>query len=71
VGVVALDQGAVVAVHRADELCERNNNTRRKAVPEGGGLGGELDRKVGKPGALGRAFRHQHRLHQTGALTAV
>jgi hypothetical protein len=54
-----------------DELCERNNNTRRKAVPEGGGLGGELDRKVGKPGALGRAFRHPHRLHQAGALTPV
>ncbi len=47
-GIVAFDQIAVVAIHRADQIRQRSHNSFGQASPEPGRLGCQLDGQIGE-----------------------
>ena len=70
-GVVALNQVAVVAIHGADERGKPRPNAVRQAVAETGGLHRQLDRKVGQSGPVPGRFADRQRLHAGDGFAAV
>ena len=61
--MVALDEVAVVAIHRADEVADAFLNERMEAACEGIAPGDEIGRKVGQV----LAFLREKRLHGGGS----
>ena len=57
--VMTLDQVAVVAVHAADEVADRENRFRRKSSRQGRCLRAELEREVAQvgPGRMGLGWK--------------
>ena len=45
-GIMTLDQVAVIAVHRPDEVGEPRPHGGRQAAPERGRFGGQLEREI-------------------------
>ena len=56
VGVMPLDQVAVVTVHRPHEVGERGEDALGQAAPKPGRMGGELDRQIGEPRTVTRGL---------------
>jgi hypothetical protein len=71
VGVVALDEVGVVAVHLAHEAGERINEALRQAAAERGGALRELQDFVAQCGTVARGLGDGHRLHGRDAFAAV
>jgi hypothetical protein len=71
VGVVPLDQIAVITVRRTHEIRQRGHHADRQAAAESGGLGGKLDSEIDDLAALARALADQQRFHQADRLAAV
>jgi hypothetical protein len=68
---VALDEVAVIAIHRANEVRERSPHGLRQTAPEPRGLGGKLDRQVHQHCAMPRVRSDRHRFHQPCRLAPV
>ena len=71
VGIMPLDQVAVVAGHRSDETGEPSPECGRQTAAEGGRLGGQLDREVDGVAVPRPALPHFHGLHGADALAPV
>ena len=61
-GVVALDQIAVITVHRADEPGERGDQTPGQTSVQAGRFSGEFEREVGQVAAAAVMLRDPKRL---------
>ena len=71
VRVVALDQVAVVAVHRPHEVREGDGHAVQQAATEAGRAAGKLDREIGQRRAMPRRLADHHRLHQADGFAAI
>ena len=63
-GIVALDQVAVIAVHRPDELRQRGLYPLGQAAAQARGARSELHGQIRDPASMPGAFRDQQRFHQ-------
>ena len=70
-GVVALDQVGVVAIHRPHEPSEGTDHAGRQAPAEARRRGRQVDRKVAQRRPMGGSFRQEHRLHLGRALAVI
>ena len=70
-GIVALDQVRVVAVHRADQAGEGHLHRARKTAAEGGRLLNELERQVVQPAPMTGGIRDDERLHRSEGFLPV
>src|SRR3970040_2629665 len=71
VGVMSLEQVAVVAIHRANQTGERRDDAFRQAAAQTGGAAREREDEIGERRAVARALRENKRLHQADALALV
>ena len=71
VGVVSLDQVAVVAVHGTDERRKRRQDTLWQAAAQTRSLHGQFDCEVGQGRAMPGGIADEQRLHPTDVFAAV
>ncbi len=71
VGVVALDEVAVIAVHRPHQIGKRREHALGQAAAEACRRCRQLQREVGEPGTMARGLRDAQRLHRGDGLATV